>query len=252
MVVKTANSFNNDSEFESRNESSIVRTLNELYQNHSLFSRPDGFIGWLGAEERTKEDLKRFALLYYPHVTRTRLFQGALLSLCPTQDTQAAVAAILYDEYGRQHPSERHLVVYERLFADLGLQRPELTDALDAEVLGSRLYAAAMYGIVRQAHWARAYGAVGIGGELPIPALYRPIDSAYTRVFSSDLDPKALAIFRSHIDLDESHARSLIEAVQPEYISDPIIAKELEIGFLMNLEARQFMLDSIIARIKTG
>ncbi|VFN00388.1 MAG: hypothetical protein BECKG1743D_GA0114223_107043 [Candidatus Kentron sp. G] len=145
-------------------------------------------------------------------------------------------------------------MVYERLFAGMGLQRPELTDALDTEVLGSRLYAAAMYGIVRQAHWARAYGAVGIGGELPIPALYRPIYSAYTRVFSSDLDPDALAIFRSHIDLDEIHARSLIEAVQPEYISDPIIAKELEIGFQMNLEARQFMLDSITARIdnRTG
>lgn len=51
------------------------------------------------------EQLCAFALHYYQHVRRTRLYAAAVLSWTPVEEIQAALASVLWDEYGAGDPA---------------------------------------------------------------------------------------------------------------------------------------------------
>src|SRR5438105_2899925 len=48
----------------------------------------------------TRDQARRFAVLYYPHIFRTRLYQANALGISPDENVQYVLAEIIHDEYG--------------------------------------------------------------------------------------------------------------------------------------------------------
>src|ERR1043165_7926116 len=83
--------------------------LKHLVLGHPVLQHPLWTDLELGYYDR--DALKVFSVHYYHHVLRTRLYDAAALAACPDERIQAALASILWDEYGagdsaRTHPEQ--------------------------------------------------------------------------------------------------------------------------------------------------
>src|SRR5258706_775776 len=102
----------------SMNEAKFLTDLNEEILRHpfltGLFVRRISTPGGVSRAQAGK-----FALLYYPHIFRTRLYQANALGISPDENIQFCLADILYDEYGNGDKSKTHPGVYRRLLTAL-------------------------------------------------------------------------------------------------------------------------------------
>jgi pyrroloquinoline-quinone synthase len=83
---------------------------------------------------------------------------------------------------------------------------------------------------------------MGPASEWPVPPIYVHLVEGLKK--ATDLPDEALEIFTSHVTMDVTHARIMMEAVAP-YAEDEEGQKRVREGAMRSLDARSVMLDGL-------
>ncbi len=217
---------------------SFLARLKHLVLGHPVLQHPlwaDLELGYYDCEA-----LKTFSVHYYHHVLRTRLYDAAALACCPDERIQAALASILWDEYGAGDPARTHPEQFRRVLralridvagADRAPRLPELED-----------YSRVHFGMCRPETFWEAMGAVGFAMEWPIPYLYEPVVRGYRRI--AGLSDRDLEFFLEHIPTDETHGSLVVDALGP-FLADPAVQGALVEGAMRSMDARERLVEAI-------
>ena len=117
----------------------FLKRLKHLVLSHPVFSHP--LFSDLEWATSTVDALRTFTIHYYHHVLRTRLYDAAALACCPHEAIQAALASIVWDEYGGGDPVRTHPAQFRKVLRALGLD-PAGAERAAAAARSSRLLAA--------------------------------------------------------------------------------------------------------------
>jgi pyrroloquinoline-quinone synthase len=220
------------------NPSAFLRRLKHVVLSHPVLSHPmfqDLDMGHFGVAE-----LRTFSVHYYHHVLRTRLYDAAALAACPHEPIQAALASIVWDEYGHGALARTHPAQFRKVLRALEVDPAEADRAPRLPALES--YSRAHFEMCRPETFWRAMGAVGFAMEWPIPYLYEPLVRGYRRI--AGLDDDALQFYLEHIPTDEDHSSLMVEVVGP-HLDDPHVQGELLEGALTSMDAREGLMQAI-------
>jgi len=188
----------------------------------------------------TRDQARRFALLYYPHIFRTRLYQANALGISPDERIQAVLADILWDEYGNGDITRTHPAVYRKFLKSTGI--PESEWSIEPRFPELVLYIETMMRLTQQGDWLAAAAAVGIASEWPIPRLYGDFLKGLRTIPGVKEDD--LELFVSHIGIDEHHSQLMREALSPYAVSADGQAR-IRAGVKANLDARRVMMQGL-------
>jgi len=187
-----------------------------------------------------RDALRLFTVHYYHHVLRTRLYDAAALAACPDERIQAALASILWDEYGGGDPRRTHPERFRRVLRALDL---DVTAADRAARLPElEAYSRLHFGMCRPATFWEAMGAVGFAMEWPIPYLYEPVVRGYRRI--AGLTDADLEFFLEHIPTDETHGALMVDALTP-YLGDDAVHDAILRGAMRSMDARERLVEAI-------
>ena len=222
--------------------SPFLARLKHLVLGHPVLRHPlwtDLELGYF-----SRAALETFSVYYYHHVLRTRLYDAAALALCPDEKIQAALASILWDEYGcgdstRTHPEQFRKVLraleIDVADADQAVRLPELEE-----------YSRIHFRLCRPKTFWKAMGAVGFAMEWPIPYLYGPLVRGYRRI--AGLSDEDLEFFIEHIPTDEAHSSLVLIALGP-YLDRRDIQEDLTTGALDSMDARERLVEAIYRKM---
>lgn len=222
--------------------SAFLERLKHLVLGHPVLRHPLWTDLELGYYDR--EALRVFSIHYYHHVLRTRLYDAAALAVCPDERIQAALASIVWDEYGAGDPNRTHPEQFRRVLraldidvaaADRAPRLPELED-----------YSRVHYGLCAPGSFWEAMGAVGFAMEWPIPYLYEPVVRGYRRI--AGLTDRDLEFFLEHIPTDETHGSLMVDCLLP-HLGDPAVHEALIRGAIRSLDARERLVDAIARKM---
>jgi len=219
----------------------FLARLEQLVLGHSVLRHPLWAELERGAYDRVA--LRTFTVHYYHHVLRTRLYDAAALVCCPDEEIQAALASILWDEYGRGDPERTHPAQFRKVLRalDIDVAAAERTPRLPELEEYSRLH----FGVCAPVTFWIAMGAVGFAMEWTIPHLYERLVRGYRVAGLSDDD---LEFFLEHIPTDRDHAARIITSLS-RHLGDPQVQADLTEGALASLDARQRLIDAIARRM---
>ena len=199
------------------------------------------FLERFGEGDASEEGVRTFAIQYYRHVRVSRLYLASLISNCGhDEQLQLALAEILFDEYGHLNPDETHPALYRRFLKALGVTEEEWEAPPTIPEL--QLYISAHRELTRHPDFRLGLGALGPASEWPVPPIYVRLSEGLKR--ATDLPKEALEIFTSHVTMDVTHARIMMEAVAP-YAEDEEGQKKVRDGAIRSLDARSVMLDGL-------
>ena len=85
-------------------------------------------------------------------------------------------------------------------------------------------------------------GAMGPASEWPVPPIYARLSDGLRK--AAGLPDAALEIFTSHVTMDVTHARIMMEAIAP-YAEDEEGQRRVREGATRSLDARSVMLDGL-------
>ncbi len=199
------------------------------------------FLDRFGEGDANEEGVRAFAIQYYRHVRVSRLYLAALISNCGHDEKlQLSLAEILFDEYGHLNPEETHPALYRRFLTALGISEQEWeAPPTIAEI---QLYVSVHRELTRDPDFRLGLGALGPASEWPVPPIYVRLSEGLRK--ATDLPEEALEIFTSHVTMDVTHARIMMEAIVP-YVEDEEGQKKVREGVRRSLDARSVMLDGI-------
>ncbi|MCW8130087.1 MAG: iron-containing redox enzyme family protein [Planctomycetota bacterium] len=192
----------------------------------------------------SREQARRFAIAYYPHIFRTRLYQANALGICPDERVQYVLAEILYDEYGEGDFARTHPAVYRKFLDALGV--PAAEQSIEPAFPELVLYVDAMMRLTQSGDWLAAAAAVGIASEWPIPSLYGAFLKGLRTV--PGLKEDDLELFVSHIGIDEEHSAMMREALLP-HAEGPEGQARIRSGVRANLDARRVMMQGLYREV---
>jgi pyrroloquinoline-quinone synthase len=222
------------------NSTEFLSSLKREVIGHPALTHPflerfgDGDVGG-------EEGVRIFAVQYYRHVRVSRLYLAALLSNCGRDERlQLALAEVLFDEYGHLNPDETHPALYRRFLRALGLTEEEWEAPATLPEIG--LYIAAHRELSGHPDVRLGLGALGPASEWPVPPIYVRLSEGLRK--GAGLYEDALEIFTSHVTMDVTHARIMMEAVAPHAGDEEGQARVRE-GAVRSLDARSVMLDGI-------
>ncbi|WMP16676.1 TenA family transcriptional regulator [Thiothrix lacustris] len=216
----------------------FLQELKERVNQHPFLRHP--FLHQFSTQALTFEQARTFALLYYPHILRTRLYQANALGVTPDERIQAVLADILYDEYGNGDPSKSHMEVYRKLLRALDFSDADMANApIIPEQQG---YIDTMMRVTQGTDWLAAVGVAGIAGEWPIPPYYRMLLTGLRTV--PGISEDALELFVGHIELDLEHSRMIEDAILP-HLGTREGQASLWRGIELNLNARLVQLSGL-------
>jgi len=216
----------------------FLQELKERVNNHPFLRHP--FLQKFSTQPLTFEQARTFALLYYPHILRTRLYQANALGVTPDERIQAVLADILYDEYGNGNPANSHMEVYRKLLRALDFSETEMANApITPEQQG---YIDTMMRVTQGTDWLAAVGVAGIAGEWPIPPYYRMLLTGLRTV--PGITDDALELFVGHIELDIEHSHMIEAAIMP-HLETREGQASLWRGIELNLNARLVQLNGL-------
>lgn len=199
------------------------------------------FLERFGEGEADAEGVREFAIQYYRHVRVSRLYLAALISNCRDDERlQLALAEILFDEYGHLNPQETHPALYRRFLGALDIGEEEWEAPRTLPEIES--YISVHYELSRHPDVRLGLGALGPASEWPVPPIYVRLSEGLKK--AADLSEEALEIFTSHVTMDVTHARIMMEAIAP-YAEDGEGQKKVREGALRSLDARSIMLDGL-------
>ncbi|HZC18609.1 MAG TPA: iron-containing redox enzyme family protein, partial [Rubrobacteraceae bacterium] len=199
------------------------------------------FLGRFGEGDTSEEGVRVFAIQYYRHVRVSRLYLASLISNCGDDEKlQLSLAEILFDEYGHLKPEETHPALYRRFLTALGITEEEWE--APPTIPEIQLYISAHRELTRDPDIRLGLGALGPASEWPVPPIYVRLTEGLKK--AADLPDEALEIFTSHVTMDVTHARIMMEAIAP-YTETEEGQKEVREGAMRSLDARSVMLDGL-------
>ena len=199
------------------------------------------FLERFGEGEVSEEGVRTFAIQYYRHVRVSRLYLAALISNCGNDETlQLALAEILFDEYGHLNPAETHPALYRRFLTALGITEEEWE--APSTIPEIQLYVSAHRELTHNPDIRLGLGALGPASEWPVPPIYVRLTEGLKK--ATNLPEEALEIFTSHVTMDVTHARIMMNVIIP-YAEDEEGQKRVREGAMRSLDARSVMLDGL-------
>jgi pyrroloquinoline-quinone synthase len=217
----------------------FLSELDQEVQNHPFFNDP--FLRRLSTPGAvTRNQARRFAIEYYPHIFRTRLYQANALGIALDEAVQFALAEILYDEYGNGDPTRTHPAVYRKFLHALDVRPSEYSVEPGFSELS--MYIDVMMRLTQSGDWLEAVAAVGIASEWPIPKYYGELLKGLRTVPGIKEDD--LELFSSHIGIDERHSELMRKALVP-YAESTDGRRRIWRGVRANLDARRVMMNGL-------
>ncbi len=221
------------------NPEEFLQRLKREVIGHPALVHP--FLERFGEGDVSEEGVRTFAIQYYRHVRVSRLYLAALISGCREDERlQLALAEILFDEYGHLNPEETHPALYRRFLRALGISEEEWEAPLTLPEI--ELYIETHYALCRHPDIRLGLGALGPASEWPVPPIYVRLSEGLKK--SAGLPDEALEIFTSHVTMDVTHARIMMEALAP-YAEDEEGQRRVREGAMRSLDARSVMLDGL-------
>ncbi len=199
------------------------------------------FLERFGEGDVSEEGVRTFAIQYYRHVRVSRLYLAALISNCGhDENLQLALAEILFDEYGHLNPDETHPALYRRFLTALDITEEEWEEP--PTIPEVQLYISAHRELTRDPDIRLGLGAMGPASEWPVPPIYVRLTEGLKKAV--ELSDEALEIFTSHVTMDVTHARIMMDAAAP-YAEDEESQQKVREGAMRSLDARSVMLDGL-------
>jgi pyrroloquinoline-quinone synthase len=206
---------------------------------HPALTHP--FLERFGDGETDEEGVRTFAVQYYRHVRVSRLYLAALIAGCGHDEKlQLALAEVLFDEYGHLKPEQTHPALYRRFLRSLDVTEEEWEAPRTLPEI--ELYISAHFEMCRNPDFRLGLGALGPASEWPVPPIYVRLSEGLKK--AAGLDERALEIFTSHVTMDVTHARIMMEAVAP-YVESEDGQRRVREGAMRSLDARSVMLDGL-------
>jgi pyrroloquinoline-quinone synthase len=201
--------------------------------DHSLFR--DELISTISSLDSFElNKAKRFALLYYPHILRTRLYQANTLGITPDENIQFVLSEILHDEYGLGNLEHSHMQQYRKFMYALGFQQEEISKQ---EIIPElQMYINTMMQLTQGNDWLAAVAAVGVASEHPIPKYYKLLLHGLKKI--PGINDSDLELFIGHISLDIEHSQLVEQAILPYLDNQENQARFLR-GVKINMDARK-------------
>lgn len=213
-------------------EEFFEKQKSELLQ-HSLFEDP--FVRTISSlDQFDQSKAQRFALLYYPHILRTRLYQANALGICPDEQIQGVLSNILYDEYGLGDLSQSHMQLYRKFIQALDITP---APAGQLEIIPElQMYISTMMRLTQSENWMSAVAAVGVASEYAIPKYYALLLKGLRKI--KGITDEDLSLFVGHITLDIEHAEQIEKAILP-YLDEKENQDKFVQGIQINMNARK-------------
>ena len=189
--------------------------------------------------EFTTDGLKRFSLHYYLHVLQTRLYDAMVLARTPSEAIQAALASILWDEYGRGDPEGTHPAQFRKFLRALDLRERDWSSITPLPEFEA--YRDVHLRLCQDYDIRVGLGVVGLAMEYPIPFLYEKLVRGFRHHGISD---DALEFFLEHMPTDEIHSCLMEAAMRPELESPEHQALVRE-GVRRSLDARYLLMEGL-------
>jgi pyrroloquinoline-quinone synthase len=228
------------------NSGEFLEKLKREVIGHPALVHP--FLERFGEGDAGEEGVRAFAIQYYRHVRVSRLYLASLISNCGHDERlQLALAEILFDEYGHLNPDETHPALYRRFLMALGLSEEEWERP--ATLPEIQLYISAHRELTRDPDVRLGLGALGPASEWPVPPIYVRLTEGLKK--AADLPDDALEIFTSHVTMDVTHARIMMDAIAP-YAEDEEGQRKVREGAVRSLDARSVMLDGLYKVVYGG
>lgn len=215
----------------------FIEELKQEVLNYPVMSHP--FWSRFRAGQLAWKQLQNFALRYYQHVQRTRLYDAAVLARTPIEGIQAVLASVLWDEYGRGDPEQTHPAQFRRLLRALDLVPAEWENTPDFPEL--EMYTDIHFRLCTDYGFWVGLGVVGVAMELPIPILYGYLIEGFTK---AGLSEEGLEFFVKHGPMDVHHADLLLEAITP-HLEREEDRQALRSGALRSMDARSILMDGL-------
>ncbi len=210
---------------------------------HPALTHP--FLERFGDGDADAEGVRKFAVQYYRHVRVSRLYLAALISNCAHDEAlQLALAEVLMDEYGHLNPEETHPALYRRFLTALDITEEEWEEPPTLPEI--QLYITAHRELSGHPDFRLGLGALGPASEWPVPPIYVRLAEGLKK--SAGLSEEALEIFTSHVTMDVTHARIMMDAIAP-YAGDEEGQRKVREGAMRSLDARSVMLDGLYREV---
>lgn len=211
--------------------------------NHRVIEHP--FWDRFAEGKFRPEGLRRFALQYYLHVLRTRLYDAMVLSRTPDEKIQGALAGILWDEYGRGNSEKTHPEQFRKFLRALGLREADWTTVTPLPEF--EVYADVHFRLCQDYDIWTGLGVVGLAMEYPIPVLYEKLVRGFQKAGIPD---DALEFFLEHIPTDEVHSSLMENALSPHLDQEPhqLLVRQ---GCQRSLDVRYLLMDGM-SRVTFG
>jgi pyrroloquinoline-quinone synthase len=221
------------------NSDTFLQRLKREVIGHPALTHP--FLERFGEGDASGEGVRTFAIQYYRHVRVSRLYLAALISNCRDDERlQLALAEILFDEYGHLDSDETHPALYRRFLKALGISEEEWEAPRTLPEI--ELYIEAHYALCRHPDIRLGLGALGPASEWPVPPIYVRLTEGLKK--SAGLPDDDLEIFTSHVTMDVTHARIMMDAIAP-YAENEEGQRKVREGAIRSLDARSVMLDGL-------
>ena len=212
--------------------------IKERVISHPFLKHP--FLQQFSTKNLSREQAQKFALLYYPHIQRTRLYQACALGVTPDENIQSVIAKIMYVEYGNGTQANSHMAIYRKLMRSLDLTEDQINNP--PILPEQQAYIDTMMRVTQSQDWLAAIGVAGIAGEWPIPPYYTMLLKGLRTV--PGLTDADLQLFIEHIDLDVHHSHIVEEAILP-HLDSQTNRESLWRGIELNLNARIVQLNGL-------
>lgn len=217
----------------------FLERLKRAVIGHPALTHP--FLERFGDGEVDAEGVREFAVQYYRHIRVSRLYLAALISNCRDDEKlQLALAEILFDEYGHLNPDETHPALYRRFLRALDIDEEEWEAPPTLPEIEA--YISVHYELSRNPDFRLGLGALGPASEWPVPPIYVRLSEGLKK--STEVTDDDLEIFTSHVTMDVTHARIMMEAIAP-YAEDEEGQRKVREGAMRSLDARSVMLDGL-------
>ncbi len=221
------------------NPEEFLNRLKREVIGHAALTHP--FLERFGDGDVGAEGVRTFAIQYYRHVRVSRLYLASLISNCGHDEAlQLALAEVLFDEYGHLNPDETHPALYRRFLEALGVAEEEWEGPATLPEID--LYITAHRGLSGHPDFRLGLGALGPASEWPVPPIYVRLVEGLKK--ATRLPEEALEIFTSHVTMDVTHARIMMDAIAP-YTGDEEGQRWVREGAMRSLDARSVMLDGL-------
>jgi pyrroloquinoline quinone (PQQ) biosynthesis protein C len=139
-----------------------------------------------------------------------------------------------------------HPRLYRRFLEAIGVDDTWMTmhPQCDEAVVWSQLFLQCC-----QESAAKAVGALGLGTELIVRWVYRPVLDAI--IHYTDVTPRDRVFFDLHCCVDDAHGRALV-GIAADLADDEAQRRDIRLGMLMALNLRAFFYDQMMLRARAA